>query len=130
MEGELYLFRDALVDTVAQKAVLMSLAKKASDEGKLEDVEKIIHQLDELPGQKEFMSRLNSIKAPATQKADLQRNASVKRRIEKLCLTMAESLTVFYSSDNKIREAQELEELRQIAERKAAVIPAPVPKAP
>lgn len=130
VEGELYLLRDALVDTVAQKAVLMSLAKKASDEGKLEDVDKMIRQLDELPGQKEFMSRLNSIKAPATQKADLQRNVSVKRRIEKLCLTMAESLTVFYSSDNKIREAQELEELRQIAERKAAVIPAPIPKSP
>ena len=125
VEGELYLFRDALVDTVAQKAVLMSLAKKASDEGKLEDVEKIIRQLDELPGQKEFMSRLNSIQAPATQKADLQRNASVKRRIEKLCLTMAESLTAFYSSDNKIREAKDLEKLREVAERKADAIPTP-----
>ena len=30
VEGELYLFRDALVDTVAQKAVLTSLAKKAA----------------------------------------------------------------------------------------------------
>jgi len=75
------------------------------------------------------MSRLNSIKAPATQKADLQRNLSVKRRIEKLCLTMAESLTAFYNSDNKIREAQELEELRQVAERKAAAMPTPVPPA-
>ena len=65
VEGELYLFRDALVDTVAQKAVLMSLAKKASAEGRLEEVDKLIVQLDELPGQKEFMSRLNAIKTPA-----------------------------------------------------------------
>ena len=78
MEGELYLFRDALVDTVAQKAVLMSLAKKASAEGKPEEVDKFIVQLDELPGQKEFMSRLNAIKTPAVKKADLQRNAGVE----------------------------------------------------
>ncbi len=127
VEGELYLFRDALVDTVAQKAVLISLAKKASAEGKLEEVDKFILQLDELPGQKEFMSRLNAIKTPATEKADLQRNASVKRRIEKLCLAMEESLTAFYSSDNKIREAQELEQLRKSAERKAATTPGLVP---
>ena len=127
VEGELYLFRDALVDTVAQKAVLMSLAKKASGEGKLEDVDKLIVQLDELPGQKEFMFRLNSIKTPATEKADLQRNAGVKRKIEKLCLAMEESLTAFYSSDNKIREAQELEQLRKSAERKAAKTPDLVP---
>ena len=123
VEGELYLFRDALVDTVAQKAVLMSLAKKASTEGKLEEVDKFIVQLDELPGQKEFMSRLNTIKTPATEKADLQRNAGVKRKIVKLCLAMEESLTAFYSSDNKIREAQELEQLRKSAERKAAIAP-------
>ena len=122
VEGELYLFRDALVDTVAQKAVLMSLAKKASAAGKLEDVDKLIVQLDELPGQKEFMSRLNTIKTPATEKADLQRNAGVKRKIEKLCLAMEESLTAFYSSENKIREAQELEQLR-----KAATTPGRVP---
>ena len=127
VEGELYLFRDALVDTVAQKAVLISLAKKASAEGKLEEVDKFILQLDELPGQKEFMSRLNAIKTPATEKADLQRNASVKRKIEKLCLAMEESLTAFYSSDNKIREAQELEQLRKSAERKAATTPGLVP---
>ncbi|MEJ7595133.1 MAG: hypothetical protein WKF77_26715 [Planctomycetaceae bacterium] len=127
VEGELYLFRDALVDTVAQKAVLMSLAKKASAEGKLEEVDKFILQLDELPGQKEFMSRLNAIKTPATEKADLQRNAGVKRKIEKLCLAMEESLTAFYSSDNKIREAQELEQLRKSAERKAAATPGLVP---
>ena len=123
VEGELYLFRDALVDTVAQKAVLMSLAKKGSAEGKLEDVDKLIVQLDELPGQKEFMSRLNAIRTPATEKADLQRNPGVKRKIEKLCLAMEESLTAFYSSDNKIREAQELEQLRKSAERKAAKTP-------
>ena len=127
VEGELYLFRDALVDTVAQKAVLMSLTKKASAEGKLEDVDKLIVQLDELPGQKEFMFRLNTIKTPAIEKADLQRNVSVKRRIEKLCLAMEESLTAFYSSENKIREAQELEQLRRFAERKAATTPGVVP---
>lgn len=127
VEGELYLFRDALVDTVAQKAVLMSLAKKASAEGKLEEVDKLIVQIDELPGQKVFMSRLNSIKTPASEKADLQRNPGVKLKIKKLCQAMEDSLTAFYSSDNKLREAQELEQLRKSAERKAATTPGVVP---
>lgn len=127
VEGELYLFRDALVDTVAQKAVLMSLAKKASGEGKRDDLEKLIAQLDELPGQKEFMSRLNAIKTPAVNKADQQGNAGAIRRIAKLCLSMEESLAAFYSSENKIRDAQNLEELRQSVERKGDSIPGAAP---
>ena len=125
VEGELYLFRDALVDTVAQKAVLTSLAKKAAAEAKPEELEKLILQLDEMPGQKEFMSRLNAIKTPATEKAVQQRNTSVKRKIEKLCLAMEESLTKFYSSDNKIREAQELDQLRKTAKLQPAATKAP-----
>jgi|GEM_PF-346939 len=129
VEGELYLFRDALVDTVAQKAVLTSLAKKAAAEAKPEELEKLILQLDGMPGQKEFMSRLNAIKTPATEKAVQQRNTSVKRKIEKLCLAMEESLTKFYSSDNKIREAQELDQLRKTAKMQpsATVTPGLVP---
>lgn len=125
VEGELYLFRDTLVDTVAQKAVLTSLAKKAAAEAKPEELEKLILQLDEMPGQKEFMSRLNAIKTPATEKAVQQRNTSVKRKIEKLCLAMEESLTKFYSSDNKIREAQELDQLRKTANMQPAATRAP-----
>lgn len=125
VEGELYLFRDALVDTVAQKAVLTSLAKKAAAEAKPEELEKLILQLDEMPGQKEFMSRLNAIKTPATEKAVQQRNTSVKRKIEKLCLAMEESLTKFYSSDNKIREAEELNQLRKIAKMQPAATKGP-----
>ncbi len=83
----------------------------------------MIVQLDELPGQKEFTSRLNSIRTPAVNKADLQRNAGAKRRIQKLCQGMEESLAAFYSSDNKVKEAQELEELRRFAERKATATP-------
>ncbi len=133
VEGELYLFRDALVDTVAQKAVLMSLAKKASDEGKPDNVDKLVQQLDALPGEKAFLSKLNAIETPAIKKADLQKNASVKRKIQKLCEAMKDSLTAFYGSEKKIKEAEELQKLRQFAERKAAsgtaaapgVVPAP-----
>ena len=127
VEGELYLFRDALVDTVAQRAVLTSLAKKASDAGKPDDVDKLIQQLDALPGQKDFLSKLNAIETPAIDKAKLQRNASVERKIVKLCQAMEDSLTAFYGSETKIKEAEELEKLRQFAERKAASGPAAVP---
>ncbi len=123
VEGELFLFRDALVDTVAQKAVLISLAKKASEEGKPEEVDRIVGLLDAMPDEKEFLSRLNAIKTPAAAKADQQHNPTLKRKVERLCQSMEKSLTEFYSADNKIVEAEELEKLRAYAERVSTKTP-------
>lgn len=119
VEGELYLLRDQLVDMVAQKAVHMSIAKKSAAEGNVPGLEAAITQLDALPGQKRFEELLNKIRTDALTKADQQKNTGARRKVEKLCTKMGESLTMFFAGDKRLREAQEIERLRQSAEARA-----------
>ncbi len=126
VEGGLYLFRDQLVDSVAQKAVHMSLARKAAAEGDVPGLEVAIKQLGALPGKEHFERELNSVRTPALAKADQQKNSAVKRRIESLCRDMSESLTKFYATDKRLQEAEEFEKLRQSAETKSATAPSAV----
>jgi len=133
VEGELYLLRDQLVDMVAQKAVHMSIAKKSAAEGNVPGLEAAIAQLDALPGQKRFDELLNKIKTDALTKADQQKNTGARKKVEKLCTKMGESLTLFFAGDKRLREAQEIERLRQSAEARAGAAapigetPAPTP---
>ncbi len=127
VEGELYLLRDQLVDMVAQKAVHMSLAKKAAAEGNVPALEAAIGQLDALPAQKNFDQLLNRIKTDAVTKANQQKNAGAKKKVETLCGKMGESLALFFAADKRVKDAQELEKLRQSAESQA---PASAPTAP
>jgi hypothetical protein len=113
VEGELYLLRDELVDMVAQKAVYVSIAKKAAAAGDKAGVEAALANLEALPGQQHFELELNRIRAPAVQKADAQKNAAGKRRVESLCTKMGESLTAFFSTEKRIRDAEELRQLRE-----------------
>lgn len=129
VEGELYLLRDQLVDMVAQKAVHMSIAKKSAAEGNVSGLEAAITQLDALPGQKRFDELLNKIKTDALTKADQQKNKSARTKVEKLCTKMGESLTLFFAGDKRLREAEEIEGLRQSAEARADAA-APVSETP
>lgn len=129
VEGELYLLRDQLVDMVAQKAVHMSIAKKSAAEGNVPGLEAAITQLDALPGQKRFEELLNKIKTDALTKADQQKNKGARTKVEKLCTKMAESLTLFFAGDKRLREAEEIERLRQSAEARAGAA-APVDETP
>jgi hypothetical protein len=119
VEGELYLLRDQLVDMVAQKAVHMSIAKKSAAEGNVPGLETAITQLDALPGQKRFEELLNKIKTDALTKADQQKNKGARTKVEKLCTKMGESLALFFAGDKRLREAEEIEKLRQSAEARA-----------
>ena len=121
VEGELYLLRDQLVDMVAQKAVYMSLAKKAAMEGNVIALEAAIAQLDALPGQKRFEELLNKTKTDAVTRANQQKNSAAKRKVESLCKKMGESLTLFFATDKRVKEAEELEKLRQSAESRAGM---------
>ena len=123
VEGGLYLFRDELVDSVALKAVYMSLAKKAAAAGDVAAMEMAFGQLNAMHGKEYFESELNSVRTPALIKADQQKNPGVKAKIEKLCTAMSESLTAFYATEKRLKEAEELETLRQSAASKAAVVP-------
>jgi len=112
VEGDMYLLRDELVDMVAEKAVYMSLAKKASDARDTAKLEEVIGEIDELPAKEAFNVRLNEIRAPAIEKATQVKNPQAKRRIESIVTKMSDSLNTFFSIEKRVKEADELQKLR------------------
>ena len=125
VEGDMYLLRDELVDMVAEKAVYMSLAKKASDARDTAKFEEVIGEINELPAKEAFNVRLNEIRAPAVEKATQVKNPQAKRRIESMVTKMSDSLNTFFSAEKRVKEADELQKLRDAAE----LPPAPSPPA-
>lgn len=130
VEGDLYLLRDELVDMVAEKAVYMSIAKKASAAGDKAAFENAVTSIDALPAKQQFGDRLDAIRSPALQKADAIRNATAKRRIESLITKMRESVDKFFAAEKRVEEADELQKLRQAAGLPPAASAAPQTPAP
>ncbi|MFM7057914.1 MAG: hypothetical protein ACKO2P_13420 [Planctomycetota bacterium] len=132
VEGDLYLLRDELVDMVAEKAVYMSIAKKASAAGDKPAFENAVTSIDALPAKQQFGDRLDAIRSPALQKADTARNAPAKRRIESLITKMRESVDKFFAAEKRVKEADELQKLRQAAglPPAASARPATPPQSP
>jgi hypothetical protein len=61
-------------------------------------------------------------------KATQQKNTAAKRKVESLCKKMGESLSLFFAADKRVKDAQELDKLRQSAESRAgAAAPAETP---
>ena len=121
----MYLLRDELVDMVAEKAVYMSLAKKASDARDTAKFEEVIGEINDLPAKEAFNVRLNEIRAPAVEKATQVKNPQAKRRIESMVTKMSDSLNTFFSAEKRVKEADELQKLRDAAD----LPPAPSPPA-
>lgn len=115
VEGDLYLLRDELVDMVAEKAVHMSLAKKASEAKNGESFLEAVAAMSTLPGDEAFGLKLNEIRAPAIDRADKAKNAAVKRRVESLIGRMSDSLTKYFAPEKRVAEADELLKLRRAA---------------
>ncbi len=118
VEGELYLFRDQLIDVVAQRAVFKGMAKQAAAAGDTAKLEEAVKGLIALPGRKEFELRLNAIQVPAVKRAEELRNGSAKRTVNKLCAAMAKSLGDFFSAEKQVKELEEVERLRNLAEQR------------
>lgn len=114
VEGELYLFRDQLVDVVAQRAVLKSMARKAAAAGDLAGLENAIKGLDTLPGEKEFTTQLNAVRVPAIDRAKELKDRRAELAVGKLCDAMSKSLAAFFQTDKQIREMEEIQQLRAL----------------
>lgn len=124
VEGELYLFRDQLVDVVAQRAVFKGLAKKAAANRDSEKLEAAVKQLDALPGRRQFEQLLNSIRVPAIARAKELKNRGAERNVDRLCTAMAESLTEFFNADKQLKELSDIDELRRQSGLPAPAAPA------
>jgi hypothetical protein len=129
VEGDMYLLRDELVDMVAEKAVYISLAKKASEARDLEKFQEMIATIDALPAKEAFSVRLNEIRAPAVDQATQAKNPQAKRKIESMVTKMGDSLNTFFSAEKRVKEADELQKLRDAAGLPPAAAPAPAPPA-
>lgn len=115
VEGDLYLLRDELVDMAAEKAVHMSLAKKASAAKNGDGFLEAVTAMNSLAGRDDFGLKLNEIRAPAVERAERAKNATAKRRIESLIGKMSESLTKYFAPEKRVAEADELLKLRRAA---------------
>ncbi|MFN9976986.1 MAG: hypothetical protein ACK58T_44500, partial [Phycisphaerae bacterium] len=113
-EGELVLFRERLVDSVAKLAVVRVLARKAGDSGDREQIKAALKAISELPEQKTFEADLNAIRVSSLERAREQKNRSAERAIEKLCRTMGESLSTFFQSEKHLQDMAEIQNLRRI----------------
>lgn len=114
---------------VAEKAVHMSIAKKASAAGDVPGFERAVASIDALPARQQFSDRLDAIRSPALEKANAVRNSAAKRRIESLITKMRESVDKFFAAEKRVKEADELQKLRQAAGLPPAN-PAPTPQTP
>jgi len=115
VEGDLYLLRDELVDMVAEKAVHMSLAKKASAAKNGDGFVEAVTAMNSLPGKDAFGLKLNEIRAPAVNRAEQAKNSAAKRRIESLIGKMSDSLTKYFAPEKRVAEADDLLKLRREA---------------
>lgn len=114
VEGELVLFRERLVDSVAKLAVVRVLARRAGDSRDKEQIEAALKAISDLPEQKTFEADLNAIRVSSLERAREQKNRSAERAIEKLCRTMEESLSTFFQSEKHLQDMAEIQNLRRI----------------
>ncbi|MBL8817507.1 MAG: hypothetical protein JNL58_15890 [Planctomyces sp.] len=128
VEGELYLFRDELVDVVARRAVFKGMAKKAAETGDEAKLETSLKAIESLKGKKEFDTDLNTVRVPAVDKAKALRNRSAQRNIEKLCNAMGSSLEEFFKTEKQLKEMEDIEKLRALAEERKQNPPAAAPQ--
>jgi len=88
VEGELNLIEGMLIDTIAQRAVFMVLARKRAKAGDKKGMTENLERLDALDEQQGllfFQSRLNEVRVPALERARKTRNRIAESRVTRLC---------------------------------------------
>jgi len=119
-EASIALLQAELVDTVARRAVLMSLSRSRANAGKFDEVDELLKELNEMRKAPSFERELNGIRIPAIKAARAARDRTAELRIEKLCTETSE-LVRNYLDEDKIKEVkEEIEEIRQAAADLAA----------
>jgi hypothetical protein len=78
-EASLASVRENLIDVVAQRNILMARARRQIDQGNLDQAEKLVNELDDLPGRTHFDRQLEQL---ATQ--HVAADPQIQRRIDRL----------------------------------------------
>lgn len=119
-EGSIAALQAELVDTVARRAVLMSLAKARAKAADWDGVAQLFKQIDGLPKAASIAAEVNAIRLPALKTARARRDRNTEARIQKLCDETLELATNYLDTErvNELRE--ELDESRRILADEAA----------
>lgn len=78
-ESALWALRENLVDVVAQRTILAARARRQIEAGRLDEADRLLDQLDDLPGGGEFQRRLKQLQRQFT-----VNDPAVRRRIERM----------------------------------------------
>ena len=85
VEGEVSLMQSQLIDLVATREVLMARARGASATKNWSDVARFINDLQALPTQMDFNTRIEAIQVGAVYEARQAKDRVAEYRIKKLC---------------------------------------------
>jgi hypothetical protein len=112
VEGDLQLFQDELVDSIALREVQFSMAQRAAEEGRSEDLQKHLDAYASHATLEDFTKSLNLIRVSAENRAKRQQNSSGQRAIVKMCNRMKNTLEQYFSAERLARRQSELNDLR------------------
>jgi len=114
VEGEIEMLKSRLVDTVAQRALLLGRARAQARNSQWEEVDRQTAALDRLPGVDQFESELNAVRVPAVDAARQQNDRVGELRIEKLCRNASQLIGRFLDEDKVRAVKEEIDELRKL----------------
>ena len=112
VEGDLQLFRDRLVDSIALREVHFSLAERAADEGHVDEFEQYLEEYEVSETLEDFEASLNLIKSRAENRAKKSGNKTAGRAVENMIKRMQETLNYFFSGEKLLKRRKEIESLR------------------
>jgi hypothetical protein len=129
VEADLALLESDLIDAVARRSVVMARARGLAKSGKLDEARGMLATLDSLPGQDAFLSRVESIRLPAIEQANKQRNRMAAQRIRQQCDAGEELVRHYLNPDRQRAVHEEIAELTAAAARQDEPPPASEPAA-
>jgi hypothetical protein len=117
VEGEIEMLKSRLVDTVAQRALLLGRARAQARNAKWDEVDRHTAALDQLPGVDQFESEINAVRVQGVEAARRKNDRMGERRIEKLYRDASQLIGRFLDEDKIRMIKEEIEELRKLDEQ-------------
>lgn len=113
VEGEISLISDELIDAIAVREVLLARATAAAKESDQDTVKELLAAVEEVPGQTEFLDRINSVRIPAMNEAKERRLGT--RGIKTLCDGLQSTVETFFSDQKRAALQQRIQQIKRDA---------------
>jgi hypothetical protein len=116
VEGELSILESNLTDTVAQRAVLMARIRKLSAAGDWKSTRELQKELRQLPTTTGYLQELATIRLPAVQAAQADKDKSTVANLERVCDKVSKLIQKYLDEDKLKAFDTEMKELEREAE--------------